>query len=84
MKIKTKYALGDNIVYDDDGLKLAKIVSCKIEVNCFGDVYVTYYAEGIARNRDFSFEIGESHILCKALKRRIDRQLKRKQQYEVE
>ena len=82
MKIKTKYAIGDNIVYDDNGLKLAKVKSCKIEINCFGDVHITYNVEEIKNNKDVSFEIGESHIICKALKRCIDKQLKRKQQYE--
>ena len=74
MKIKTKYNIGDTIIYDDDCLKIATITSFKISYS-LGDIYIDYELQGVKNNYRIKFELNESSIISKATKKLIKKQL---------
>lgn len=80
MKIRTKYDLGDTIIYkESDGeLKVAKIVS--IEINheiCFNKILtrIEYEIEVVENHKIEKYSLLENRILCKASKRLINKHL---------
>ncbi len=76
MKIKTKYNIGDVIIYDDDGLKMAIITSFEIRYVC-GDIHIDYDLQGYKNNYLTRFELNECAIISKATKKLINKQLTR-------
>ena len=74
MRIKTKYNIGDTIIYDDDGLKIATITSFKIRYS-LGDIYIDYDLQGFKNNYRTKFELNECAIISKATKKLIKKQL---------
>lgn len=74
MKVKTKYNVGDTVIYDDDGLKIATIISFKIRYS-LGDIYIDYGLQGFKNNYLTKFELNEVAIISKATKRLIKKQL---------
>ena len=79
MKIRTKYDLGDTIIYkkSDGELKVAKIVS--IEINheiCFKILTrIEYEIEVVENHKLVKYSLLENAILCKASKRLINKHL---------
>ena len=74
MRIKTKYNIGDVIIYNDDGLKIATIISFKI-IYSLGDIYIDYGLQRCKNNYLTRFELNESSIISKATKKLIKKQL---------
>lgn len=78
MKIKTKYNIGDYVIYkiSEDDYKVAKIVACyaKVETRILY-FSIGYKVERIARGEKFESEISETKIIGKASKKLISKYL---------
>ena len=74
MKIVTKYNIGDTIIYDNDGLKIATITSFKIRYS-LGDIYIDYELQGHKNHYLTKFELNECAIISKATKKLIKNHL---------
>lgn len=79
MRIKTKYNIGDYIIYNDDCLKIAIITS--FEIRCsFGDIYIDYELQGYKNHYLTKFKLNECAIISKATKKLIKKQLTHQQE----
>ena len=74
MRIKTKYNIGDTIIYYGDGLKIATITSFKIRYS-LGDIYIDYELQGFKNNYKTKFELNECRIISKATKKLVKKQI---------
>ena len=74
MRIKTKYNIGDVIIYDDGGLKIATIISFEIKYRN-GSIFIDYELQGKKDHYLTKFKLSECAIISKATKKLVKKQL---------
>lgn len=81
MKIKTKYNIGDTVIYEtDNGLRLAKVDYFEISISKYNEPSINYELTAKKENHFITLNLSEKEILAKATKKLIRKYYREKQE----